>query len=72
MQGLLTAAGADQPWTTFFTRPLSLVLVAASVLALGAPAYRAYRARRAGAGAVDFDQPDYVEFDQPDYVEKED
>jgi putative tricarboxylic transport membrane protein len=64
VQGLLTAAGADQPWTTFFTRPLSLVLVAASVLALGAPAYRAYRAyraRRAGAGAVDFDQPDYVE-----------
>jgi putative tricarboxylic transport membrane protein len=32
VQGLLTGAGADMPWTTFFTRPLSLVLIAMCVL----------------------------------------
>lgn len=31
VQGLLTSAGSDVPWTTFFTRPISLVLIGLSV-----------------------------------------
>jgi len=45
VQGMLTSTGAAQPWLTFFTRPVSLVLIAMSVLALLWPVYQA-RARR--------------------------
>lgn len=59
VQGLLTSAGSEQPWTTFFTRPISLVLISMSVLSVGLPVFRAVRGRRAGA-ARDSAQPDYV------------
>lgn len=45
VQGLLTSTGAAVPWLTFFTRPVSLVLIAMSVLALLWPVHQA-RARR--------------------------
>ncbi|MHA7154266.1 tripartite tricarboxylate transporter permease [Arthrobacter sp. TMN-50] len=32
VQGILTSSGADMAWTTFFTRPISLVLIAMCVL----------------------------------------
>ncbi|WP_418608210.1 tripartite tricarboxylate transporter permease [Georgenia sp. SUBG003] len=34
VQGLLTAQGDANPWASFFTRPLSLVLIAMTVLSL--------------------------------------
>jgi len=46
VQGLLTAAGSDHPWTSFFTRPLGLVLIALSLLSLLWPLYREWCGRR--------------------------
>lgn len=34
VQGLLTSSGADMPWTTFFTRPISLVLIAMCLVSI--------------------------------------
>jgi putative tricarboxylic transport membrane protein len=49
VQGMLTAQGEPQPWLTFFTRPLSLVLIALTVVSLAWPFVRAWRSRPAAA-----------------------
>ncbi|MFC7404588.1 tripartite tricarboxylate transporter permease [Georgenia alba] len=46
VQGLLTSTGSDAPWTTFFTRPLSIVLIVMSVVSLAWPLVRARLRRR--------------------------
>ncbi|MPV35475.1 tripartite tricarboxylate transporter permease [Georgenia subflava] len=46
VQGLLTAQGEAQPWLTFFTRPLSLVLIAMTLISLLWPLVRQWRQRR--------------------------
>ncbi|MBP2366463.1 tripartite tricarboxylate transporter permease [Pseudonocardia parietis] len=46
VQGLLTAQGEPQPWLTFFNRPLSLALIALTVVSLVWPLVRARRQRR--------------------------
>ena len=57
-QGLLTAAGSSHPWTSFFTRPLSLVLIALSLLSMLWPLYRELRGRRISpAATLDLDWP---------------
>jgi putative tricarboxylic transport membrane protein len=48
VQGLLTAQGDANPWASFFTRPLSIVLIAMTVLSLLWPLVRRWRQRRAG------------------------
>lgn len=51
VQGLLTSTGAAQPWLTFFTRPVSLVLIAMTVVALLWPVYQARASRSRGVPA---------------------
>lgn len=46
VQGMLTAQGEPQPWLTFFNRPLSLALIALTVVSLVWPLVRARRRRR--------------------------
>lgn len=46
VQGLLTAQGEELPWLTFFTRPLSMVLIAMTLLSLLWPLVRSWRQRR--------------------------
>jgi putative tricarboxylic transport membrane protein len=45
-QGLLTATALDHPWTSFFTRPISLVIIVLVVLGLAWPVYTARKERR--------------------------
>lgn len=37
VQGVLTSTGADMPWTTFFTRPISIALIVMSLLSVAWP-----------------------------------
>ncbi|WP_448071023.1 tripartite tricarboxylate transporter permease [Georgenia yuyongxinii] len=46
IQGLLTAQGEARPWLTFFTRPLSLVLIAMTLVSLLWPRFRQWRQQR--------------------------
>jgi putative tricarboxylic transport membrane protein len=69
VQGLLTAQGETLPWLTFFTRPLSLVLIALTVASVVLPMLSARRKRRAGAAAVDPTAPSDVP--APDSATKE-
>jgi putative tricarboxylic transport membrane protein len=46
VQGMLTAQGEPQPWLTFFNRPLSLVLIALTVVSLAWPFVRSWRERQ--------------------------
>lgn len=48
VQGLLTSQGDAVPWMSFFTRPLSIVLIAMTLVSLLWPLVRARRARRGG------------------------
>ena len=50
VQGLLTSQGEAVPWLTFFTRPLSLVLIAMTLISLLWPVVRSWRQRRRSAG----------------------
>lgn len=50
VQGILTSSGADMPWTTFFTRPISLVLIAMCALSVLWPLIQKRRIARRGAG----------------------
>lgn len=52
VQGMLTAQGEPQPWLTFFTRPLSLVLIALTLVSLAWPFVRAQRERRSPPAAA--------------------
>lgn len=61
VQGLLTSAGMDSPWTSFFTRPISIVLIIISLLSAGWPIMREIRGRRvAAAAAAPPDAPEQV------------
>lgn len=57
VQGLLTSAGSATPWTSFFTRPISLVLIAISLLSVAWPLYREFSNRRAAARNQADDRP---------------
>ncbi|MGJ9403730.1 tripartite tricarboxylate transporter permease [Arthrobacter sp. KK5.5] len=46
VQGILTSSGEALPWLTFFTRPISLVLIAMSVISLAWPFIQKRRAER--------------------------
>ncbi|MBG6182742.1 putative tricarboxylic transport membrane protein [Arthrobacter sp. CAN_A214] len=46
VQGILTSSGADMPWTTFFTRPISLVLIAMCLISAVWPMLQKRRAQR--------------------------
>lgn len=50
VQGLLTAQGDPHPWLSFFTRPLSLALIALTLVSLAWPLWRAWRDRRSRPG----------------------
>jgi putative tricarboxylic transport membrane protein len=52
VQGVLTSAGSPTPWTSFFTRPISLVLIALSLLSALWPVYREVRHRRSAAAVA--------------------
>jgi putative tricarboxylic transport membrane protein len=45
-QGLLTATAMDHPWMSFFTRPLSLGLIALSVIGMAWPLYTGRKERK--------------------------
>ena len=51
VQGILVSSGVDMPWTTFFTRPISLVLIAMCVLSAIWPLIQKRRAGRSNTGA---------------------
>ncbi|WP_026549313.1 tripartite tricarboxylate transporter permease [Arthrobacter sp. Br18] len=46
VQGILTSSGADMPWSTFFTRPISLILIAMCLISAVWPMVQKRRARR--------------------------
>ncbi|WP_026532904.1 tripartite tricarboxylate transporter permease [Arthrobacter sp. H41] len=46
VQGILTSSGADMPWTTFFTRPISLILIAMCLISAVWPMVQKRRARK--------------------------
>lgn len=50
-QGLLTATGDDQPWLSFFTRPISVGILLVVLIALLWPVWTRWRARRAARAA---------------------
>ena len=52
VQGLLTSQGDAHPWMSFFTRPLSLVLIAMTLLSLLWPVVRSWRERRSKAAGL--------------------
>lgn len=52
VQGLLTSQGDATPWLSFFTRPISIVLIAMTVLSLLWPVIQGIRRRR---GAEDLE-----------------
>ncbi|TCJ16846.1 C4-dicarboxylate ABC transporter permease [Rubrobacter taiwanensis] len=47
VQGLLAASGLETPWTSFFTRPISLVIIAMTILAALWPLWVSRRDQRA-------------------------
>lgn len=53
VQGLLTASGAALPWTTFFTRPISLILIAMCLISILWPFIQKRRAKTTTAAAGD-------------------
>jgi putative tricarboxylic transport membrane protein len=45
-QGLLTATAQEHPWTSFFTRPLSLGLIALTLMGLAWPFYTKHKEKK--------------------------
>ena len=45
-QGLLAASGQAHPWTSFFTRPISLIIIAFIVVGLAWPLYTRHKERK--------------------------
>ncbi|MGC5629479.1 tripartite tricarboxylate transporter permease [Georgenia sp. Z1344] len=64
VQGLLTSQGDAHPWMSFFTRPICIVLIAMTVLALLWPIVQGVRRRRGTGGDLEAEMIDANEADR--------